>query len=203
MERVLLFIRVGLLLLLSALHAITLSRDGIPDNTPADISQTQQDHDRLTEIMQDEIPLSDGSVIIIEDETIPLSESIPREVEYVKRLVELTNAERIKAGLNALEVSELLQTAAAKRAEEIEELYEHKRPDGRAWSTISGDFDIQCKGLGENLNKNTSTPESTVRSWMNSTAHKENILLPAWNKVGAGVHIGADGTIYWAMVYTD
>lgn len=195
MDRTLQFFRVVVLIMLSAAHALVISGDNVSDKSPA-----QND---LTEIAGEETPLAEGPTIIIDDEPVPLAESAPLFSEYITKLIELANTERNNVGLNSLEVTDLLQTAAAFRAAELEELYEHRRPDGRDWFTIRTDFNIPGRGIGENLNMKSTTPESTMVSWMNSAEHAANLLIPDWNKVGAGVHIGADGTMYWAMLYTD
>jgi len=197
------FCRISLLFILSATGVISPPGGNIVDKSISTAVKMTYTAGAYIDIAGDLVPLSDGESLFIDDTAVPLSESYAGFAELSARLFELVNIERAKAGLSTLTVSELLQTAAETRASELEALYSHTRPDGRDWSTIRDDFSFPGRGAGENLNKNFTTPESCMTSWMNSSDHKTNILMPDWNRVGIGIHKGSDGTLYWAMVFTD
>lgn len=203
MDKALTFCRIGLLLLLSAAGVISQPGGNIVDQTIAAAVKITYAASVYADIADEQVPLSDMEELIIDDTTVPLSGSYSGFAEFSAKLIELVNIERGKAGLSILTVSDLLITVAEVRAAELEEQYSHTRPDGRDWVTIRSDFNIPGRGAGENLNKNTATPESCMQSWINSPDHKANILMPEWNKVGVGIHEGSDGTLYWAMVFTD
>ena len=58
---------------------------------------------------------------------------------------------------------------------------------------------------GENIAWNTwdwkQTADVAVKMWNNSPPHLENILNCHYTRVGTGVTRGADGKIYFAMVF--
>lgn len=123
--------------------------------------------------------------------------------EYSLKVVELVNTERAKEGLGALATSELLHAAASIRAAEAEIHWSHERPDGRSFATVLVELAIPYRGAGENLGMNYKTPESVVDGWMNSPGHRENIMRDAFGRIGVGIHVAEDGTIYWAQLFTD
>ena len=202
MDKALLLFKIGLFIMLSAAHALSPLGDGVVEQTLIAVLRIQAAAEASVSISPEDVPLADEAVIIY-DESAPLSEGVFAQAVQILMMYELVNSEREKAGLNTLEVSGLLQTAAAARAAELEELYSHTRPDGREWATIRSDFNLPGRGVGENLNKNHADAEAAVKSWMNSEEHKHNTLYPEWNKMGAGVHVGGDGTMYWVILFTD
>lgn len=197
------FCRLSLLLILSAAGVISPPGGNIVDQTIATAVNMTYAASAYADIADELVPMADSEGLYIDDTAVPLSGSFYGFEEFSARLVELVNIERGKAGLSTLTVSELLNTVAEVRAAELEEQYSHTRPDGRDWVTIRSDFNIPGRGAGENLNKNFTTPESCMSSWMNSPDHKTNILMPDWGKLGVGIHEGSDGTLYWAMIFTD
>ena len=111
---------------------------------------------------------SDGGSDGEEDKT-PHTDISPADV------VRLTNDERVKNGLEALETETAIQDAANIRAKEIATNFSHTRPDGTSFSTaISGKY----SHTGENIAYSTGnvTAEKFVSMWMASSGHKANIL---------------------------
>ena len=121
--------------------------------------------------------------------------------QLAAELIERVNAERAKAGLSELIVMELLNAAATIRATECETRYSHTRPDGRRFDTVLEDLNITSKGRGENLDGGVETAQEVVQRWLGSPIHNECMMEPAWEKMGTGVHRGADGTLYWAIFF--
>ena len=116
-------------------------------------------------------------------------------------VMELVNTERAKAGLAPLIGMELLNAAASVRAAECESLYSHTRPDGRRFDTVMEDLNISSRGRGENLDAGMVSAQAVVQRWIDSQTHKECMFEPVWEKVGAGVHRGTDGTLFWAVLF--
>lgn len=118
------------------------------------------------------------------------------DVEKVeKEIFDLTNAEREKAGLNALIYNIDLQAAADLRAKEIATLFSHTRPNGTDCHTVVADFDYYV--TGENLimaDNPISEPAILVDSWMNSEGHRANILLPEYTSMAVGLYVEDDIT---------
>jgi len=42
-----------------------------------------------------------------------------------------------------------------------------------------------------------------VRGWMNSPGHRENIVNPAFGRMGVGVVMDDTGRLYWTQAFTD
>lgn len=100
-----------------------------------------------------------------------------------------TNIERHKKGLSLLTMVQPLQGVTCVRAKEeySEKKANHSRPDGSSFSTaVPSSF--KNAGLGENLFqcKTGTTVDATraVNSWMNSAAHRANILKPSFHYIG-------------------
>lgn len=104
----------------------------------------------------------------------------------VEEVVRLTNEERAKEGLPALEVNELATQAAAVRAKEVNQLFEHTRPNGKSCFTALDEAKVSYRTAGENIAIGYSTPASVVDAWMNSPGHRANILSRDFSAIGVG-----------------
>lgn len=104
----------------------------------------------------------------------------------LEEVVRLTNEERAKEGLPALEVNELATQAAAVRAEEVNQLFEHTRPNGKSCFTALDEAKVSYRTAGENIAIGYSTPASVVDAWMNSPGHRANILSRDFSAIGVG-----------------
>ena len=106
-----------------------------------------------------------------------------------KKIIELTNQERVKSGLNPVsENSTLDQAAYAKARNMFEENYwAHFAPSGKTpWDFILGSG-YKFSYAGENLAKNFSTSDEVITAWMNSTSHRENLLSSKYKEIGIAV----------------
>lgn len=91
---------------------------------------------------------------------------------FEKRVFELVNEERAKAGVKPLKWKETLAEGAKIRAVEIQTSFSHTRPNGETCFTVAPGV------RGENIAKGQSTPEEVMKGWMNSAGHRSNILSP-------------------------
>ncbi len=107
-----------------------------------------------------------------EEKTVAYLPPIPAMCQEVLRLV---NAERAKEGLQPLAYYTEGQPLADIRANEINTLFEHTRPDGSSCFTVFP-HDLPWYALGENIAMGQTTPDGVMVSWMNSPGHRENIL---------------------------
>lgn len=111
-----------------------------------------------------------------------------------KKLIELTNVERQKAGLSPVKENEALDKAAALKAQNMfsENYWAHFSPSGKSpWDFILG-AGYRFTFAGENLAKNFSESDAVVRAWMVSPTHRENILNSKYQDIGIAV---AEGTL--------
>ncbi|MBR5115524.1 MAG: CAP domain-containing protein, partial [Lachnospiraceae bacterium] len=79
--------------------------------------------------------------------------------------------------------------------EEITRRFSHTRPDGSDWYTVDGNI-----MFGENLAELYDTPASVVDAWMNSPAHRANIMDGEFQTCGIAIYrVGNDW--YWAQEF--
>ena len=110
--------------------------------------------------------------------------------KFVEEELRLINEERAKVGVAPLKADPNLQAAANIRAQEIDELFSHTRPDGRDCFSVKDDMGISSyRLLAENIAQVAATPQDVVNSWMASPAHKASILNSEYTYVGLGVYI--------------
>lgn len=119
----------------------------------------------------------------------------------VRRVAELVNEERAKAGLPALTLSVEISNAALVRAKETVQSFSHTRPDGRNFSTALTDAGIRFTSSGENIAWGQKTPEAVMKAWMNSSGHRANILNKNYTQIGIGYHVTSSGTPYWTQLF--
>ena len=117
-------------------------------------------------------------------------------------LLARVNAVRHQRGLRALKLSRGLTAAAAYHSRQMVQhgFFEHEsRGGGAFWKRVErfyGSGGYRFWEVGENLAY--GSPDlgavATVRMWMNSPGHRENLLARRWREIGLGaVHVGAAG----------
>ena len=126
-----------------------------------------------------------------------------RVTEEEKALVDLVNKEREKEKLPPLKSDARLRKAARGHSEnmakqgKLEHVLDGKTPGNRV-DAVSYDF----VRLGENIAYNDSgTPEEVVKGWMDSKAHRDNILKKEFKETGLAVATDAKGVKYITQVF--
>lgn len=109
-----------------------------------------------------------------------------------EELLELTNQEREKIGVNPLRLDPDLSSAASMKALDMFErdYWSHTAPDGTTpWSFIKqAGYDYVY--AGENLARGFSNANDVVAAWMASSDHRENMLSGNFQDVGFAVEEG-------------
>jgi uncharacterized protein YkwD len=113
------------------------------------------------------------------------------------RIVTLVNQERAKAGCRAVSPENHLTAAAQEHSDDMSarNYFSHTTPEGVT-------FDQRIKNAGyarpgaENIAKGSQTPDETMRLWMNSSGHRQNILNCSLTRIGVGV---ATSGWYWTQ----
>ncbi len=125
----------------------------------------------------------------------------PAAVEVLR----LVNAERAKKGVPPLVLDEKLCTISNIRATEIQEFFDHERPDGTSWWELLSEYDVPYLAAGENIAAGFRSPEAVVNAWMNSEGHRKNIMKSDYKKMGvACVYFENDPYhYYWEQIFTD
>lgn len=128
------------------------------------------------------------------DASIPKTDTNFNAVALASEAFALVNEERVKNGLYEVEMDSIMMERAELRAEELEERYDHVRPDGTRMSVT-----YKC---AEIINRRADTAAIAVSSWMDSSGHKDIILKEKYSYAGIGSYQGADGTVYWCMLFS-
>ena len=130
------------------------------------------------------------------------------KVRWEYEVLSLVNQERIRNGLEKLTWGDTCADAAETRAKELVQLYSHTRPDGSSWNTACAAPDENRSYIkGENLVIGSSavSPETTVAAWMNSEAHRANILNPNYTKLSVGFYFDPDTQYktHWSQYFSN
>lgn len=108
------------------------------------------------------------------------------------RIIQLTNAERQRAGLSPLTVNAKLASAAAQKGNHMlqEDYFAHVSPSGvTPWFWMSK-VGYSYQVAGENLAIDFIEAEDVVAAWLASPSHRDNLLNPQYTETGIGVVTG-------------
>lgn len=120
--------------------------------------------------------------------------------DLAKELFELTNKERVAAGLTELTYNFDLQDPADLRAAESSIKFDHTRPNGDVCYSV---FNVDYAVAGENLiqaDKPIADAENLMKTWMESEGHRANILLPEFTSVAIGIYT-KDDVVYASQLF--
>jgi len=123
----------------------------------------------------------------------------------VQRIVDLTNAERIKVGLAPLAVSVPLMGAAEIHSGNMARLrvMSHTLPDADRPTLADRAAAVGYKysWLGENIAYNYADADAVVAGWMASAGHRANILHASFSEIGVAIAYSANGEPYYTQVF--
>lgn len=124
--------------------------------------------------------------------------------EQAEQVLKLVNAERAKAGLQPLKMSEELRSIANLKAKDMAEkgYFVHNSPTYGSPFQMLQRFGVHYSAAGENIAAGQRTPEEVMNSWMNSSGHRANILNANFDTLGVGVYTGGSYGIYWTQLFT-
>jgi uncharacterized protein YkwD len=136
-------------------------------------------------------------IIAQEPPPTPVVEQKPTiEPPTVERLLELTNAERVKAGVKPLILDERLNASAQKKVDEMAiegwDDTPHINDAGFNTGYYIPQFMPECRWFSENVLGDAVDVYSGFNNWMNSESHREAILDTRYEYVGFGVIKGLD-----------
>ncbi|BAQ11005.1 hypothetical protein OXB_2534 [Bacillus sp. OxB-1] len=103
-------------------------------------------------------------------------------------VLDLTNAERQKAGLQPLQFDSKLMNSARQKSSDMatNNYFSHTSP------TYGSPFDqmkangVTYRSAAENIAMGQRTAEEVVKAWMESPGHRQNILTPNFTHIGIG-----------------
>ena len=129
-------------------------------------------------------------------------EMTQEELAYALDVLDRTNAERAGANLDALawhaEAAAVAQ--AHNRDMRNRGFFSHRNPDGLDPDDRLTRAGIGWTAWGENIARAQETPAEVMRSWMNSTDHRDNILSTWFSHVGIGCLLLSNGP-YWTQAF--
>jgi uncharacterized protein YkwD len=102
-------------------------------------------------------------------------------------VVSYTNNERARYGLPALEVDKQLMKTAREHC---------------SWMTWNRIFQHTRRPVAENIAMGQPSSQDVVRTWMNSSGHRANILNPNHRHIGVAAYRTEGGTIYWVQQFS-
>ena len=107
---------------------------------------------------------------------------------FEQEVVELTNEEREKQGLTALEVDSELSVVAKDKSKDMldNQYFSHDSPTYGSPFDMMEEYGISYRTAGENIAKGQRSAEEVVDGWMNSPGHRENILNGDFTHIGVG-----------------
>ncbi len=117
-----------------------------------------------------------------------------------RQVIDLTNAERKKNGLPALQADTSLSNVARTKSNDMQQnnYFSHTSPTHGSPFDMMRDFGVSYKTAGENIAKGQSSAQSVVNSWMNSEGHRKNILNPNFTHIGVGHQKNGN---YWTQMF--
>jgi uncharacterized protein YkwD len=101
-------------------------------------------------------------------------------------IVHFTNLERTKLGLPAFEVDPELMESARQHA---------------LWMAKNHSMVHTSRPVAENIAMGQGSSSEAVRSWMNSSGHRANILNRGHRKIGVAGYRTVNGTIFWCQQF--
>lgn len=127
-----------------------------------------------------------------------------------QELVRLINEYRASYGLSALATDPKLDEASSIRAKEIEQKFDHVRPDGSDFNSVLtqvGYTDFYSSGeniayfTGANGIDGIEAARRLFEQWKNSPSHNANMLTASYTHVSFGVYADENG-VYSSTVFT-
>ncbi len=119
----------------------------------------------------------------------PAAENAPKDVDLhaiEARIIEKTNAQRVRHGLRPLVVDKRLVSSARRHA---------------AWMTNNRAMVHTSAPVAENIAMGQRNSAEAVNAWMNSSGHRANILNPGHTRIGVAAYTTPEGTIYWCQQF--
>src|SRR6185369_8280521 len=131
----------------------------------------------------------------------------PSAAAIEQQVFALINAERTKNGLTELEWSESVAAVARLHSEDMAhaKFFSHRGSDGSMVDERADRLGLgMWRSIGENIAymRGYDDPaELAVQKWLESAAHRKNLLGPNWKESAVGVAVTDDGTYYLTEVF--
>ncbi|GAB6933805.1 CAP domain-containing protein [Calditerricola satsumensis] len=116
-----------------------------------------------------------------------------------QEVVNLVNAERAKVGLPPLAHDAQLSRIARIKAQDMyrNHYFSHYSPTYGSPFDMLKRFGVSYAYAGENIAKGYPDAQSVMAGWMGSAGHRQNILHPAYDRIGVAHYNGI-----WVQLFT-
>jgi uncharacterized YkwD family protein len=106
--------------------------------------------------------------------------------EDQKVILDLVNRERIIRGLKPMKLNSKLNKLAKIKSDDMHKnnYFSHNSPIYGSPFDLMKRHNVNYMTAGENIAKGQNTPEFVMKSWMNSSGHRKNILNPRFKEMG-------------------
>jgi uncharacterized protein YkwD len=111
---------------------------------------------------------------------------------FEQGIFEITNAYRIKHGVDPLTWSDLARTSAYNHSKDmrINAYFDHDSLDGRSPFDRMKEVGITYASAGENIAYGYGSDILVMDGWINSAGHRQNLLYDHFTHLGVGVYDG-------------
>lgn len=158
---------------------------------------------------QDEVQLPEGSTGTSTDKSgtgdsdAQKPEGRQAEMTQAEAVLKLVNAERKKAGVQPLTLSDKLTNIAYTKAKDMADkgYFSHQSPTYGSPFDMLKQFGVSYSYAGENIAAGQKTAEEVMNSWMNSSGHKANILNKNYTQIGVGFYRGGEYGTEWVQLF--
>nr|WP_236838512.1 CAP domain-containing protein [Caldalkalibacillus salinus] len=135
-----------------------------------------------------------------EQQQQPEQEQAQQADEIVAQVVELTNAERERSGLSALEIDNELTNVAQEKSDDMQanNYFSHSSPTYGSPFDMMRDMGVSYQAAAENIAQGQPTAEAVVDAWMNSEGHRQNIMNGSFTHIGVGYN---ENGHYWTQMF--
>ena len=142
--------------------------------------------------------------IVLATVVLGLFSAVIAQSDEESEIFRLVNRERSKSRLSYLEWDDDVARVARNFSRQMarENFFSHADRDGK--TVIQRAAKVSWSKIGENLFMCDGMDDFTgfsVRGWMRSPTHRQNILDREWTDTGIGVYQTRDGTTYVTQVF--
>ena len=102
------------------------------------------------------------------------------------KLIEKTNAERVRYGLKPLQMDVELMKTARKHC---------------TWMTVNHSMVHNWVSIPENIAWGQKSSSNVISTWMNSSGHRTNMLSSGYSRIGVAAYVSSSGSIYWCQQF--
>ncbi|QHT59985.1 SCP-like extracellular [Paenibacillus lycopersici] len=124
--------------------------------------------------------------------------------DFANQILAKVNAERAKAGVQALTLNAALNKVAQAKSADMRDkgYFDHQSPTYGSPFDMMKSFGVNYSYAGENIAAGQQSVDAVMTAWMNSPGHRQNILSANYTQLGVGYAQGGSMSPYWTQEFT-